>query len=238
MNREGTGLKSLFMSYVVRNGKKRGSIVSVLFAIALMSSVPVRATEALVFAPMPVEAPETVVGQWHSMLDRLAQVLGVPIRIEYAASHSELLALFRAGKVDLAHLGPLPYVTLKEQFSQVEPIVNFREPDGQTAYTCALFALDERRLSPHKIVGMKVALTQPLSTCGYLMIDRLLRLHGSGLEKNRYRYLGQHDTVAIAVARGDFDAGGAKTSIVRKYTHLGPLRKLRGTAKIPQKGNF
>lgn len=276
------------------------AIVCIGLALALLLAAPLRAAEALVFAPLPLETPETVVGQWRPLLDRLAKTLGVPIRIEYTVSYDELLALFRAGKIDLAHLGPLPYVALKEEFPAVEPIVNFRERDGQAAYTCALFALDERRLSPRKIVGMKIALTQPLSTCGYLMTDGLLKSHGSGLEKNRYRYLGQHDAVAIAVVRGDYDAGGAKTSIVRKYAHLGltilaesrpvpaltlvanaervpaerierirrflveadaamradwgdnvrhgavaavdsdfdTLRKLRGGAKIPQKGNF
>ena len=41
------------------------------------------------------------------------------------------------------------------------------------------------------------------------------------MEANRYRYIGPHDEVALAVVRGEFDAGGLKTAIAKKYLHLG-----------------
>lgn len=41
------------------------------------------------------------------------------------------------------------------------------------------------------------------------------------LEANRYRYLDKHDAVALAVIRGEFEAGGLKTSIAKRYNHLG-----------------
>ena len=254
----------------------------------------------LSFAPLPMESPETVVGQWKPLLGHLERTLGIRLRIEYSRSYEEILEKFRAGQLDLAHLGPLPYVVLKEGFPAAVPVVHFNEADGLPAYTCAVVALDQRRLTARKLRSKTVALTQPLSTCGYLATDGLLRQAGSTLEANRYRYLDKHDAVALAVARGDFDAGGLKTAIGKKYAHLGltvvaetpplpsfalvangarlsadtierlrtalvaadpaartgwgdnirhgavpaadadfdPVRKLRGRAKIPAKGNF
>lgn len=62
-----------------------------------------------------------------------------------------------------------------------------------------------------------------MSTCGYLSTDGLLRQAGSSLEDNKYRYLDKHDEVALAVIRGEFDLGGLKTAIGRKYAHMGLL---------------
>lgn len=175
------------------------------------------------FAPLPMETPETVAGQWKPLLDELGRALGVSLRIEYSDSYATILDKFRSGKLDLAYLGPLPYIALKERFPAATPVVHFNEANGQPTYTCAIVALAERKLHTRHLRGKQIALTQPLSTCGYLATDGLLRRAGNTLEQNRYRYLDKHDAVAIAVARGDYDAGGLKTAIAQKYLHLGLL---------------
>ena len=175
----------------------------------------------LAFAPLPMETPETVASQWKPALTYLGESLGSELRIEYSDSYATILEKFKAGKLDLAFLGPLPYVTLKERFPAAVPVVHFNEKNGQPNYTCAIVALAERKLSLKALHGKTIALTQPLSTCGYLSTDGLLRRASTHLEKNRYRYLDKHDTVALAVARGDYDAGGLKTAIGQKYAHLG-----------------
>lgn len=187
----------------------------------LPGSIQAGPGEPITFAPLPMETPETVVNQWKPALDYLGNTLGKSLRIEYSDSYTTILEKFKAGKLDLAFLGPLPYVTLKERFPAAVPVVHFNEKNGQPSYTCAIVALAERKLAAKDLRGKKIALTQPLSTCGYLSTDGLLRRAGSDLEKNRYRYLDKHDAVATAVARGDFDAGGLKTTIGQKYAHLG-----------------
>jgi len=192
----------------------------------------IAAAETLSFAPLPMETAETVAGQWKPLLDHIEKSLGVTLRIEYSESYGEILDKFRAGKIDLAYLGPLPYVALREKFPQATPIVHFNEKNGKPAYTCAIVALADAKLGLKDIKGKKVALTQPLSTCGYLSTDGLLRQAGATLEQNRYRYLDKHDEVALAVTRGEFDAGGLKTAIGKKYAHLG-LAVIAETAPLP-----
>lgn len=204
---------------------------SAIAGIALMASTAAQA-ESWNFAPLPMEEPETVVKQFKPMLAHLEKNLSSTIRIEYSSDYAEILEKFRQGKLDLAYLGPLPYITLKDKFPAAQPVVHFAESSGKASYTCAIIAPSDKNVTLASLKGKKIALTQPLSTCGYLSTDGLLRKAGSSLAKNRYRYLDKHDEVALAVARGEFDAGGLKTAIGKKYTHMG-VTVIAETAPLP-----
>ncbi len=196
----------------------RGLLAVVLWAAVSGSA---GAADSLTFAPLPMETPETVVKQVKPMLAHLEKAVGVDITIDYSSDYAEILQKFAAGKLDLAYLGPLPYLTLRDQVSQATPLVHFKEKSGSATYTCAIVAPADAKPDLTKLKGRKVALTQPLSTCGYLSTDGLLRQAGSNLEDNLYRYLDKHDEVALAVTRGEFDLGGLKTAIGKKYAHMG-----------------
>lgn len=203
-----------------------------LLACCAWLSASAAQSETLVFAPLPMEAPETVVKQFRPMLNYLEQRLpGLEFRIDYSSDYQEVLDKLRQGRVDVAYLGPLPYVALKSQFGAATPLVHFLEKSGQPSYTCAIVsASGKTRLKSLK--GATVALTQPLSTCGYLATDGLLQQAGSSLMAQQYRYLNQHDAVALAVAGGEFELGGIKTAIARQYAHLG-LQVVAETAPLP-----
>lgn len=190
--------------------------------VALACLLPATATaqpETLYFAPLPMEQPEEVVKQFKPMLNFLEKRIGVRIEIRYSNSYAEILERFRTGQIDLTYLGPLPYVSLRDSHPQAEPLVHFLEKDGQSAYSCAIFGNGQELKKPLR--NKTFALTQPLSTCGYLAVDGLLRQRGERLDQQRFRYVNKHDEAVLAVARGDFDFGGAKTSIARNYAHLG-----------------
>ena len=203
-----------------------------LLACSAWLSASAAQSETLVFAPLPMEAPETVVKQFRPMLNYLEQRLpGLEFRIDYSSDYQEVLDKLRQGRVDVAYLGPLPYVAPRPQFGAATPLVHFLEKTGQPSYTCAIVsASGKTRLKLLK--GATVALTQPLSTCGYLATDGLLQQAGSSLMAQQYRYLNQHDAVAQAVAGGEFELGGIKTAIARQYAHLG-LQVVAETAPLP-----
>jgi len=69
---------------------------------------------------------------------------------------------------------------------------------------------------------LTVALTQYLSTCGYLMTSVLLKKKYSlDLAKQHYRYTMSHTNALSALARGEFLLAGAKESIARRFQSLG-----------------
>jgi phosphonate transport system substrate-binding protein len=189
----------------------------------------------LVFAPLPMENREAVLKQFMPMVRYLQQTLGHEVRFDYSDSYAELLSKFRQGAVDMAYLGPLPYVSLKAGDEHATPLVHFNEASGEPLYTCAIVALADSNIDLGHMENRKIALTQPLSTCGFLAASGLLREQGSDLAKNFYRYVNKHDEVAKAVVRGEFDAGGLKTAIGEKYAHLG-LTVLAETPPLPSFG--
>lgn len=186
----------------------------------------------LVFAPLPMENRETVIKQFMPLAGYLGQVLGREIVFDINDSYDRILDKFRRGEIDLAYMGPLPYVALKNGDEHAVPLVHFNEPSGEPFYTCALISLADKAVDTARVENRRIALTQPLSTCGYLSASGLLRERGSDLAKNLYRYLNKHDAVAMAVVRGEFDLGGLKTAIARKYAHLG-LAILAETRPLP-----
>jgi len=201
----------------------QSTIILILAAWTTLLSPCIAGAErtAIRFAPLPMENRESIVLQFRPMIDFLQKKLGLPIEFVFCEDYGQILDKFTAGAIDLAYLGPLPYVALRAQDPQAEPLLHFKEANGQPRYTCAVIALADAHLNLRALADRRIALTQPLSTCGYLAVEGLLRQQGGSLAQNSYRYLDKHDAVALAVVRGEFDAGGAKTAIVKKYAHLG-----------------
>lgn len=191
--------------------------------------------ETIRFAPLPMENRETLFKQVHPMVLYLEKQLNVTIEFVLSESYAEIIDKFAQGQVDLAYLGPLPYVELKAMYAQAEPLIHFNEASGKPTYTCAIVTLSDSSLKFEGLKNSRIALTQPLSTCGYLSVNGLLSERGSSLEDNRYAYLDKHDAVALAVVRGEFDAGGLKTAIGKKYSHMG-LTVAAETAPMPAFG--
>jgi phosphonate transport system substrate-binding protein len=185
----------------------------------------------LVFTPLPIEQPETVIAASRPLVTYLSKQLGVPINIRYEKSYEDILRLFQEGEIDLVQLGPLPYATLRQAYPLAEPLVAIKEPDGKITYTCAMVtAFDGPTTLRH--VRRPVALTQPLSTCGYLTASYLLDKHGIKLESLHHGYLGNHDKVALAVVRGTYEVGAIKTTVAKKYANL-TLRVIEETPNFP-----
>lgn len=208
----------------------RRLFLAILFLFAT-TGTPIRA-ETLRFAPLPMERRETQVKQFRPLVLFLESKTGASIAFDFSDDYGEILEKVKTGKVDLAYLGPLPYVQLRETCPNVEPLVHFNESSGEPTYSCAIISFADAGLNLGQARALRFALTQPLSTCGYLSTNALLMSAGSELAGNRYRYLEKHDEVALAVVRGEFDAGGIKTAIARKYFHLG-LAILAETPPLP-----
>ena len=187
------------------------------------------------FAPIPMASKAHMVQEYLPFLDYLETHTGKQYELAYYASYADLLDGFVADEIDLAYLGPLPYVALTERIGHVSPVVQFLDNIGQKSYTCALVGFaDQQALGKHIGKGdAPIALTQPLSTCGYLVMnDELKKRTGLGLESYDYVYTGSHEAVALGVILGQQILGGMKTLIARQYHHLG-LRVLGESSHMP-----
>ncbi len=186
---------------------------------------------ALVLVPLPLEQPEAVIASTRPLAALLSARLQQPVQVRYIHNYQDILQQFQRGAIDILHLGPLPYLKLRQLQAGAEPLVTVNEADGAAAYSCALVTGFD---GPTTVASLKgpLALTQPLSTCGHLTAAYLLDRQGKSLEKLNYTYLGSHDKVALAVARGSYQAGTMKTALAAKFANLG-VRVLAETPLFP-----
>ena len=186
----------------------------------------------LVFAPLPMENKETIYKTFAPLTNYLSQTLHVNIQYDFSDSYEILLDKIVNGKVDIAYLGPLPYITLREHYPFIQPLVHFKEPSGEASYTCSIIGLNDDVKALTTMRKTPIALTDPLSTCGYLSTEGLLNQRHNSLENNFYRYVNKHDEVALEIIRGNYQYGGIKTAIAQRYKHLG-ITILTSTANLP-----
>lgn len=139
--------------------------VLILSLLVVLFLFPPPGAAELVYVPLPLENAEAVIASQAPMIRYLAEKLGVQIRIRYEKDYQQILQLFKEGKIDLVQLGPLPYVTLKKEYPQVQPLAIINESDGKPAYTCALVTSFDGPQSVQEI-NSPLTLPQALSTCG------------------------------------------------------------------------
>lgn len=190
------------------------------------------AKKILIFAPLPMKDIDSIYSQFSPMIKYLEKSLNVQVKIDHNNSYDVILQKFIDGKIDIAYLGPLPYLALESQYTHVKPLVNFKNKEGKVSYTCSLVSFMTNSIDIKNISNEKIALTQPLSTCGYLFVNNILKKSDVNLEENRYRYLGKHDEVALSVIRDEFKFGGLKSEIAKDYYHLG-LEEVAHSESIP-----
>ncbi len=201
---------------------------------ALLGLIPaaMAAEPPLRFAPLPMVSQEAMVQEYIGPVRYLEEKAGRAIKLVYTKDYQELIERFRRDEIDLAYVGPLPYVMLSQGFDAATPLVRFLEPDGRDSYTCALVVFGNNPLPPGGMRGKRLALPDPLSTCGDVGMGAILGQAGVPLRETRRSHLDRHDAVAMAVILDQADAGGLKTSIARKYASLG-LNVLTESPPVP-----
>lgn len=194
-----------------------------IIAASLASQASADSSKTLRFAPLPMESLDTMTREYLPFMDYLEKGMNQPFEMAYHASYKTLISEFLGGHIDLAYLGPLPYVVLKEQMPSATPIVEFLDASGNSTYTCSIVHFADQPVELASSRKQKVGLTQPLSTCGYLSVENLLQQDGQSLKNEHfeYHYLGSHEEVARQIILGHYDFGGVKTTIGKKYRHLG-----------------
>ncbi|MER2604772.1 MAG: PhnD/SsuA/transferrin family substrate-binding protein [Siculibacillus sp.] len=209
------------------------SLLVLSWLVCLAAPVRAEAPRPLRLAAVSIENRDATVREFTAFLLHLEKLLAAPVEHAHFSRYEDLIEAFREHRVDLAYLGPLPYVQLTAAAAHARPVVRFAEADGAGAYRCVLAASRADRVDPKELAGAPLGLPQPLSTCGPLSATALLaRTAAIPLEATRSRVLGNHEAVALALAAGEIRVGTMKESIARKYESLG-LEILAATDPIP-----
>jgi|LGVE01.1.fsa_nt_gb phosphonate transport system substrate-binding protein len=193
-------------------------LFSILFSFCLFS---LASAQPIRFAPLPMLSKSEVGKNFQPFAHYLSTITSTDVEIIYHKSYQTLLDGLINDQIDLAYLGPLPYVSLTQQDPSYVPVVRFVNQHGEASYTCALVSFDSPLSKFDSVLLPTVALTQPQSTCGYLVTEQLLQQLHTSLNDLPYYYAGQHSECALEVLRGKAQFAGMKTSIARQYHKLG-----------------
>lgn len=194
----------------------------VLFAVVLSFCLFSSAVaQSIRFAPLPMLSRVEMEKDFQPFTHYLNKITSAKVEMIYHKNYQTLLDGLNNDTIDLAYLGPLPYVSLTQLDPSYVPMVRFVDQDGSATYTCSLVSFDSPLQNVRNVIPPIIALTQPQSTCGYLVTEQLLQHSGSSLVNLPYYYTGLHSECALDVLRGKAQFAGLKTSIARQYRNLG-----------------
>lgn len=174
-------------------------------------------------SPLPMDDPVKTTKIFSPLIRHVSQLAGKDLELIYQSGYDDILDSLNKNTLDLAYLGPLPFATIRLKNPNIIPLVGFYEGMGLKGYTCVLARASFDAIDFKRLANKKLALTQPLSTCGYFMASKLLRSIDANLsiEDMRYKYIGTHTGVAKSILRGEFLIGSLKDSIATKYSNVG-----------------
>lgn len=215
---------------------KLKSIFTFLISLLWFSPSLASDSQPIRFAALPIEGMKSTSQAYLPFMNYLEQHVTPANDFEfvYKKSYHELVNSFKNGEIDLAYLGPLPYVVLKEQYPDTLPLAQFLDEQGESTYTCALVEFAGDKVDPKYDKNLTVALTQPLSTCGLLSTESLLNEQGLSLKASnvKHEFFSHHSEVALQVILGKQKLGGLKTKTAQKHHSLG-LKIISETDAMP-----
>ena len=149
------------------------------------------------------------------MLTWLGDQVGCRFDFIGAETYEEMIKMVADGKVQLAGLGPVPYVAAKRQNPGIKLLLTELRLDQDKkladSYRGYILVLKTRKdINTLKdLRGKKFAFVNRNSTCGYRYPNALMRQ--KGIKPNKYfskvYSLGSHPRVTDAIAAGSVEAG-------------------------------
>jgi phosphonate transport system substrate-binding protein len=207
---------SLFLS-----GANRRPTISILFSLLLLCSVEAMGRE-LVLGVHPYLHATTLMERFTPLADHLSRTLGVPVRVKVSSSYSDHIAAVGHGKVDIAFMGPAPYVRLVDQFG-TRPLLGRLSFNGETHFNGVIavpVTSDIRSLGD--ISGRNFAFGDPHSTMSTLVPTYMLQQAGVAIsDLDGYAHLENHHNVVLGVLLGKYDAGAMKAEVFHAYRERG-----------------
>jgi phosphonate transport system substrate-binding protein len=144
--------------------------------------------------------------------------------------HSHIMRMGR-GELDLAYMGPAPYVKLVDEYGAF-PLIARLSVMGAPEFNGVIFTREGSQIRAlEDLRGKRFAFGDPSSTMSHLVPLYLLDEAGVGLDDLAgHNHYGSHQDVVLAVLRGKADAGAVKQEVFARYRRRG----LRAVVLTPQ----
>ena len=217
---------------MTNRNKLSQKLVFFFFALFLFSIG--NAEKTLILGIHPYLSYPELEKRFTPLADYLTEKTGHPIIVRIGKNYDDHLKNIGENKIDIAYLGPVPYVELTQKYGK-KPLLAIIETDNTTTFKGYIIA---RKDSPIQnifdINPGKFAFVKEQSTMGYVYPFYLFASHhiGNTILKNSI-FLGSHDNVALGVLSGNFSAGAVKEETFFSYQNKG-LKTIDSTALCPE----
>lgn len=205
-----------------------------LVASCLATILPAQAAEqALVLAIHPYLPVREIHQRFDPLARYLADQIGRPVTVRIGSNYEQHNEAIGKNQVDLALLGPVPYINVTRRFGS-KPLLASFEIKGQAKLFGVIAVRKDSPIKGLAELGQaSLAFGDPDSTMSHI-VPRYLLIE-SGLQRGltqRFKFLGSHKNVALAVLSGDYDAGAMKKDVFEELAPRG-LRALATTPGVP-----
>jgi len=191
----------------------------ILFSISI-NSYASSMKNTIIFAPLPIDKKSNTYEEFAPLFHYIEKTSGLKIKFLYEEKYSTIIEKFTHNKIDIILVGTLPYIKLNQTYKFNEPIISFKQKNGEAYYRCVVAKFGKDIINFENT--LKIALTQPLSTCGYYMTNTLLKKNYKiDIEKQKYHYTMSHHNALTSVLDGDFQLAGVKSDVADDFKTLG-----------------
>lgn len=172
------------------------------------------------FAPLPTKKINKNIQDFVPLSSYLNDKLNIKFSYIKKKDYKDIIDSFKDSSIDVAFLGPLPLAYLMHNYDQLEILAGFKQKNGLEKYRCVIGKFSDDVVYLNRT--LKVALTQPLSTCGFYMTNKLLKkVYNVDLNNQKYSYEMSHTKALLSAISGKHLIAGAKESIADKHKSLG-----------------
>ncbi len=212
----------------------RSSIKILPFFIffSVFISFPAHSKPVVPFGFCPKYNPRIMYQLYQPFIDYLSEQTPYQFEINLSRVYEDTIDRLGRGKIVIISCGPASYVKAREKYA-VRPILRTLSRDGNPYYR-GIIAVREDSSIRHlqDLKGKRFAFGQAWSTAGHILPEYyLLKARVRLSDLKHYSFLRHHDSVAVAVLQGQFDAGAVKDIIAYKYQKEG-LRFIFATDPI------
>ncbi len=198
----------------------------------LLPCTAVAEEESLILGLHPFLSSVELFKRFSPLAEYLTFALRRPVQIKIAPSYAAHIDEVAGNKLDIAYLGPAPYIRVVDSFGP-RPLLARLEMHGKTTFQGVIIVRHDSEIkSLADLVGKRFAFGDPASTMSHL-VPRF-QLIQAGITADRledFEFTNNHVNVALSVLLGMFDAGAVKETIFEQYQARG-LKILARTPAI------
>lgn len=180
------------------------------------------ANDRLAICIHPYKSSTLLYRSFTPLAEYLSEKIGQPVGLHIAADYEAHIDTVGGNNRCIGYMGPAPYVKLVEKYGK-KRILARQAVNGKPVFQGKIIARKDGTVnSLADLAGKRFAFGDPDSTMSHLVPHYMLLEAGISDDKLAFfKFLGNHDNVALGVLTGNFDAGAVKEEVFYKYESRG-----------------